>query len=457
MTAMKNRRAVLFCPSQWRMNIEVCLSAKRVWVEYLAVTLLVCISGNYIFTLNGHPRKVLLIVASLLGILLLAYRTSFISSRLFFISISFASILIIQSIIFSFFPTITIAGFFIRIFIGYAVFHLVRDFPRIYVNVLCCIVVISLFFYVPEQICRAFGVDFQSFFHLMKSSPEASHGLHLGIHNFHYDSVPYRNASFFWEPGAFAGYLLLGLVFLGLAGEQFKARSYWARMSVLFVGVLTTFSTTGYIILPFVLLLHFRSDGRTKAVAIRCFVLFYLSALSIEYVTCMAVVGIGAVREKIETQYTDAFYNDGGRYPNRFNNLAADLEYIKRRPILGWGLNRKTRYMLHPGKEYGSGHGEGLTDFVVKFGLTGLGIFTLCVWTGFMQVSGRNVLMSSLATSLILLMLNGECFLNFPLFLGLMFLEQERSLTETLTAKQALSGSKDVPLSISFSSTGDLC
>ena len=321
----------------------------------------------------------------------------------------------------------------VRMFMGYAAFHLVRNFPRIYINVLCGIVILSLCFYIPEQVCRTFGIDFQSLFYWLKNSPEATGDLHFVIHNFHYDSVPYRNSAFFWEPGAFSGYLVLALIFLGLAKEQFKVRSYWTRISILFVGLLTTFSTAGYIVLPFVLLLNFRLNGRTKTVAIKSFMLFYVFALLTEFMTYTCVVGRRSMQEKIVTQYTDALYNNGGRYSDRFDSLTADLEYIKKRPFLGWGLNNKTRYMLHPGKEYGSGHGEGLTDFTVKFGFLGLGIFTLCVWKGFMQVSGQNIIISSFAVLIILLMLNGECFLNFPLFLGLMFLEDKPLRTETCT------------------------
>ena len=39
-----------------------------------------------------------------------------------------------------------------------------------------------------------------------------------------------------------------------------------------------------------------------------------------------------------------------------------------------------------------------------------------------MLLTGKNLALSTFATLLILFILNGECFLSFPLFLGLMFL-----------------------------------
>ena len=442
LTAREKSGGAASCLLGQLRGLDLYLSDKRVWVEYLVVTLLVCISGNYSFNFCGHPRTVLLIVASFFGALLLIYRTPFLTGRFCFAFVSFAGILAAQSIVFSFFPIVTIAGFFVRMFIGLAAFHLVRNSPRVYVNVLCGIVILSLCFYIPEQVCRAFGVDLQSFFHLLTTSGQAKGDLHLIIHNFHYDSVPYRNAAFFWEPGAFAGYVLLALIFLGLEKEQFTARSYWTRICLLFVGLLTTFSTAGYLLLPFALLLHFRWDDSTKVTAIRSFMLFYVFALSAEFITYRSVVGSGAMKEKITTQYTEALHEDGGQYQDRFDNLAADLEYIRKPPILGWGLNKETRYMLHRGRDYGSGHGEGLTDFIVKFGFVGLGVFSVCLFVGFMQLSRKNIVTSTLAALLILLILNGECFLSFPLFLGLMFIEKANDNCKPPDVGQVLFGRK---------------
>jgi len=86
-------------------------------------------------------------------------------------------------------------------------------------------------------------------------------------------------------------------------------------------------------------------------------------------------------------------------------------------------------------REYGSGHGEGLTDFTTKFGFVGLGIFLLCVLRSFMESTGHRLAISIFATLLVLLILNGESFLSFPLFMGLMFLEKGQSQTGTRHCK----------------------
>ena len=72
--------------------------------------------------------------------------------------------LAVQSISFNFFPLRRIAGFIIRLFIAFATVRLVKDFPRIYINVMYGICIISLCFYVPEQLFHAVGRDFASLF-----------------------------------------------------------------------------------------------------------------------------------------------------------------------------------------------------------------------------------------------------------------------------------------------------
>ena len=391
--------------------------------------------------LHGYPRTAIFIVASIFGMLLLLQDGNRVSRRFETSCLCFLVIFVLQAFSFLFFPVITVSGFFVRLFLAYAVCRIVRDFPRTYINVLFWLSVISLCFFLPEQILRANGIEVREFFKPFKT-------LHLVIYQF---DAPYRNGGMFWEPGAFAGYLLLAIIFLGLSKEHFQPKVFWGRFIVLLVALLTTFSTTGYIALPFALLLYFRL-GENKAKAIATFVLFYTFALSLEagayYLNSLnsgflskskpdlvksdlylANVDSDFIVKKIRTQIKNAFRQGPGVYRNRFDDIVADSEYIRRHPLLGWGLNDKTRYMLHRGAEYGSGHGVGLTDWVCKVGLAGLGVFFLCVLRSFMELTGGKIIMSFVAAMSVLIVLSGECFLTHLLFMGLMFIgEGSRSI-----------------------------
>lgn len=416
-------------------------------ISYLVVTILICISGNQAFNFHGHPRTVLVIVAVLFSVLMYRYKLFDFSGRFCLAFGGFLGILVVQSFCFSFFPTVTIAGFLTRLFIAYAACRLVKDFTRTYINILFWIGVVSLCFFLPERVFYALGIEIRVFFEPLARFIGSKEELHILVYNF---DVRTRNAGMFWEPGAFAGYLMLAIIFLGLEKDKFETRWFWIRFVILLVALLTTFSTTGYVVLPFALLLYFRLNRQAKVVSVRNFLVFFLSVLSIQYMAYESnVFNLASMQkhgkyrdvylsntdkdfifQKTLKQFKNAVYKGPGRYRNRFDDLVCDLDYIRRRPLLGWGLNRKTRYMLHAGVGYGSGHGEGLTDFTTKFGFVGLGIFLLCVLRSFMESTGHRLAISIFAMLLVLLILNGESFLSLPLFMGLMFIgEGSRSIT----------------------------
>ena len=285
------------------------------------------------------------------------------------------------------------------------------------------------------------GIEVREIFKSFKS-------LHLVIYKF---DVSGRNSSMFWEPGAFGGYLLLAIIFLGLSKEHFQPRAFWVRFIVLLVSLLSTFSTTVYMVLPIALLVYLRL-GENKTKAIGTFILFYAFALSLEagayYLNSLnnhflsksesypvesdlylSNVDSDFIFKKIRTQYKNALKQGPCVYHNRFDNIVADLKYIRRCPLLGWGLNDETRYMLHRGAEYGSGHGVGLTDWLCKVGLAGLGVFSLCVLRSFIGMTGGKFFASFVAAVSVLMILNGECFLTHPLFMGLMFIGERSRIT----------------------------
>lgn len=408
------------------------------WLQYIVMSLLTLASGNKMFWLHGHPRTAIFIIAAIFGMLLWRQDGNQVSKRFGTACLCFLGIFVLQAFFFLFFPIITIGGFFVRMFMVYAVCRIVRDFTRVYINVLFWLGIVSLCFFLPEQILRANGIDIREVFIPFRT-------LHLGIYEF---NAPTRNSGMFWEAGAFGGYLLLAIIFLGLSKEHFRPRAFWIRFVILLVSLLSTYSTIAYMIIPFVLLVYFRLR-ENKAKAIRAFVLFYAFVLSLEagayYLNSLNITYLGKsnpvqakpdlyranvdsdfIFKKLWTQSITAFKSGPGRYRNRFDNIVADSEYIKRRPLLGWGLNDQTRYMLHRGSEYGSGHGVGLTDWLCKVGLVGLGVFSLCVLRSFIELTGGKIVMSLAATMFILMILNGECFLTHPLFMGLMFLESTR-------------------------------
>src|SRR5919108_2295353 len=133
------------------------------WVQYLMVILLVLL-GNQILLGDRATEALLIVYFIFLAPLYFLRRNSSVAPSDLLVFFSFLIILAVQSISFNFFPLKTIAGFIIRLFVAFAAVRLVKDFPRIYINVIYGICIISLCFYVTEQLFHAVGRDFASLF-----------------------------------------------------------------------------------------------------------------------------------------------------------------------------------------------------------------------------------------------------------------------------------------------------
>lgn len=396
--------------------------------DLLLMFLLLCLSGNPAVTGQDMIQFIYAGTAVFLAVLLLVRQGRLLTLRFGVVISIFAGILAVQVVSFSFFPAVTIVGFFVRVFIGYAVVMLIRDFARTYLVAMVILAIFSFVFYIPEQIGHMVGFDVGGLFGDMIA--RTAFRREMFFYSFWRD-VSYRNPGIFWEPGAFAGYLNLALIFLAVYRDRLSRRAYVWYLIVLSCALFTTLSTAGYVVYPLVLILHARwkLESREKAAA-RLLLGMYV-VLPIAVGLCIYCYrNLEFMQEKINRESNAVEYSQGRWYRGRMGSLVFDWDYIKSRPLTGWGLHAKTRYALHPGMESSEGMGNGMSDFMAKFGVTGMLVFLVAAFQGMMFLTGRVVWRSMLTIAILLLVLQGEVFLGLPLFLGLMFLRPSNSSRE---------------------------
>ncbi len=382
--------------------------------------LLLCLSGNPAVTGQDAIDFLYTGAAVLLAVLLLVRQGRMVTLAFGVMVSVFALIIAVQVVSFSFFPAVTITGFFVRVFLGYAVVMLVRDFARTYVRAMVLLAILSFVFYVPEQLGHVVGFDVGGLFPDMIA--KTTYKREIFFYTF-LQKMNYRNFGMFWEPGAFGGYLNLAVVFLGLTKDRVTKRAYVYSLGVLTVALLTTMSTAGYVVYPLALLLHCRwRPGNRKEAAVRLLVGMYVVLPIVAIVGAYGYRHLEFLREKIDRQSREVQYAKGEWHRDRLGSLVFDWNYIRKRPLTGWGLHSKTRYALTPWVELSEGMGNGMSDFTAKFGITGMLMFCIALLRGFISLSDRHGVRSVLGAVVVLLMLQGEAFLNYPLFLGLIFL-----------------------------------
>jgi len=130
------------------------------------------------------------------------------------------------------------------------------------------------------------------------------------------------------------------------------------------------------------------------------------------------------LREKVEAQFRAVEYRDNYWHRTRFGSLVFDLEYITQRPLFGWGLHEDTRFALHPDfSEDLLGMGNGLSSFTAKFGIIGMMTWLGAAFLGLMRLTPESRFKPIYMVFILILLLQGEQFLNYPFWLGLAFLK----------------------------------
>lgn len=229
------------------------------------------------------------------------------------------------------------------------------------------------------------------------------------IHTILLNDQWWRNSSMMWEPGAFQGVINLSLALLPASAWVDPARRW--RMACVIIALLSTFSTTGYLVFFAVCvfkLIQFRISPSIKLL---------LVVLAIGGIV-IAFNELEFLGQKISHQLAsrDVY---GGFAPDRFGAFLFDMHYIEKHPLFGNGLSDATRFADHPQLTIADlGHGNGLSNFVATFGLVGAILYFGGLLTGRIAVTLRDRLIFVFVVTIIVF---GEQFLGYPLFLGLLF------------------------------------
>ncbi|MFN5621806.1 MAG: O-antigen ligase family protein [Flavobacteriales bacterium] len=180
----------------------------------------------------------------------------------------------------------------------------------------------------------------------------------------------FRNSGAFWEPGGFASFLNLALV-LHLIQNNFR---FDRHTRIILLTLLTTFSTTGYVVLFLILVFTManRIAGKiTPAkLAIRLFLIITLGLLFF-YI----FYAIPIFREKIDNQISAQqiligdidFDNPNYSSLGRFGSMIVDLRSVQDRPLFGRGYSDTEFRSQFENYNFTNG----LTSFIGHFGLVG--------------------------------------------------------------------------------------
>lgn len=113
-----------------------------------------------------------------------------------------------------------------------------EEFKKTYINVMLIICIFSLVTYLCSFIIRDYGI-----LPIIRNTSNVRM-VFLGLSNICIGGDAHRNYGPFWEPGVYAAYLSLGVLFLFTNEKKIDK-----RVLVLCIGILTTLSTAGFLYL----------------------------------------------------------------------------------------------------------------------------------------------------------------------------------------------------------------
>ncbi len=390
---------------------------RSVWLEYFLVAMLINFSGNTTFSAFGRTDAFLLVAAAIVLFVFFWRRKPILTKPFLVFAGFFAVLFCIQCIMFDFYPYYTLLGWYIRLLIGYGVVVNVIDFPRKFVDVMVASAILGLGFYAVEQAGLFVGFDIKNLFGWLEAIVAVPGDYHIGIYNFDVAYERDRNSGYFSEPGAFAGYLMVAAIFLGLTRDLYDQRIYRRQLIILVVAIVSTFSTTSILLTPLILLLQFKRANNWRELTSRTYTQATLG-LAILVTGIIALNMDNALSHKISHQLNEAVTASGNYHLTRFGSWLVDWQYLERQPFVGWGIATETRFMFHPAMESMKDN-NGVSGSLVKYGLFGFGFYLFWMGRALYRMSGGNGLKVGLAIPIILGIMFTQNLLNFPLFWGI--------------------------------------
>lgn len=273
-------------------------------------------------------------------------------------------------------------------FIGISILRCVgQDFDQLYVDIMSALALFSLVYFVYIQFFGFLpGIPYLANTDNVLLSGRSSILLYTQIPD-EFD----RNYGMFWEPGAYQGFLNLALLFL-IRFE--KSRKTMIQTLILVATIITTKSTTGYIVLAFMLYFLVKKYSSKSNVTKYFFLILLLLG------TVFVYNNTDFMGAKIANKMSD--YDDGsGRitdYKKYWNMLIAH-------PLTGNSFNS------------GVISGNGFFYLLVSTGILGLGYYLLTVYWNIKKQSSDSYALWFLIC--LVLLFQGEVFITHPLWMGL--------------------------------------
>lgn len=379
-------------------------------LDYTVLFLLIAVTGIPFFKVGDIS---FLLVSMFLAGSVFIYRRLKVDKFFIVFFLAYVVVMVAQMVKFNYLPFTTYIGVSIRIFLAYFTVRVLgRNFTKYYVDIIYVVSIAGFFIYIPQLIIPGLEQFFVSSISPLFRNPLYSGDIYYApdiiFYVFNSGVGSFRNCGPFWEPGAYAGFLVIAIIFHYMESKTITDK----KSIVLILALLSTFSTTGLLALMFFLVMYL---GHKVAPIYKLILIpTILAAIIISFTT------IDLLGEKIVSQLDVA----STHHNTRFKSAVLDLQDFADNPILGLGRDSYTRYkgITNPILTHRT---NGLSNYLVTYGIFIFLFYFGSIYYAFYKLCLKNGYAPRYALyGLLLIFITGfsEVYFSLPFFYGMAML-----------------------------------
>jgi len=325
---------------------------------------------------------VFLVLLVLSGILLVRHRIPF-NKNFYLLIFCYVCYFLALTIKFKiFYPTFLI-HYPILFFISYVIIKSIKyELFRLFERILYFLDIISLFAWLLQILMG--GDTLYGILAKIPGIQEFSHvtgaGLNIVFYSVQpssfsllYNSLPSRNCGFAWEPGGFAVYICLA-IFINLfflKSDKGSSKRFW----VLLITLLTTQSTTGFVIFLIIGLFYYLNENLKKILLVLpIIVVGIVLILSLPFMT-EKIISLAQDVNDVDAIVASGYGRETSVTPQRFASFLIAFKDFYLNPILGTGGYKGESWTAKIGVNISTI--SGLGNLLSYFGLVGFLFFAI--------------------------------------------------------------------------------
>lgn len=363
------------------------------------ILMVVLMSGTAFFTLLND--KICLVILAI-GTLAVLYFKKYISKYNIIVFCMLSILILLNSLIniSNHISIVKLGSLLLKLFCTMIICSNIdkKTFKRFYINIIEVMCIISLICFSLSYI-----IQFKQFPLYRYQIISGQYFMFSFYHTWGWQTAFNRNAGMFWEPGAFEIYINIALIFL-LDNNSIEKKDIF-KVVLFIITIITTKSTTGYLVLLLVLIYMIAINLR-KIIKEKDKKITYAVIAIVLFSCCLIYLNKNVIINKISG--SNASYNI------RMRDLYVTSSLISNKPLVGYGyysekyINLLAHYNI-------INNSNGLLYFCGMFGLIILVIFFILMNKNFKNILDK--FSPILFMAIIIIMYLSEYVILMPFFM----------------------------------------